>query len=623
MNDDDTKKSLSATLAATTTLTRRRTRRKAFDTKTKEGGKGDDDDASLSVSETNALRKRLGLAPLKEETTTLTTRREESDDDEKEKRAQKEEEEEEEHLVTLREKLKERKRRKMDRLNAKRLYEGEEGEEEDAKTWVQKSRRLNKTTTTTTTPTPTTRSSKGGRNSTRDMARRYEEEDEEHGVVEYTEKDLAGLKVDRAALEVVAKGEDGGDGDGVVLTLADKSVLDSDSEDELENVRVTERERNAKNKKLAGKGNKKDEIMREDEDELTGLKKKKILSKYDDEYGEEEKDEKFMTLDGTGGIQKDAEEIRKRNAKELKLRMAGLVKGELTSAEVSKTATQTDAYTKEEEELIKFNSSKKKKKKKAGKEDKSKKIRKKKKKKENDEDSDDEDGGFDVSKLEGDELAKEANAAATHRRSRKTTNGNAGEEQPSRDDEAWAKAMDKARDNVDEKILADLAGDTKKEGEPLDFATEEEEDELERALATARETKKKTKEKKIIPANGEQSLFERIAKLEREKPTDMNADNTRNTDENLALTDVAEFCRGVGLDTSGGDDESNAFVAKGRTSKNLKRKRANHIEEETNGEEIDWEKARADKLPDEEDEDAPQIVPVSYTHLTLPTILRV
>ena len=568
----------------------------------------DDDtkkDASLSVSETNALRKRLGLAPLKEETlTTLTTtRREESDDDdEKEKRAAQKEEEEE----TLREKLKERKRRKMDRLNAKRLYEGEEGEEEDAKTWVQKSRRLNKTTTTTTTSKG--RRNSGAQKSTRDMARRYEEEDEEHGVVEYTEKDLAGLKVDRAALEVVAKGEDGGDGDGVVLTLADKSVLDSDSEDELENVRVTERERNAKNKKLAGKGNKKDEIMREDEDELTGLKKKKILSKYDDEYGEEEKDEKFMTLDGTGGIQKDAEEIRKRNAKELKLRMAGLVKGELTSAEVSKTATQTDAYTKEEEELIKFNSSKKKKKKKAGKEDKSKKIRKKKKKKENDEDSDDEDGGFDVSKLEGDELAKEANAAATHRRSRKTTNGNAGEEQPSRDDEAWAKAMDKARDNVDEKILANLAGDTKKEGEPLDFATEEEEDELERALATARETKKKTKEKKIIPANGEQSLFERIAKLEREKPTDMNADNTRNTDENLALTDVAEFCRGVGLDTSGGDDESNAFVAKGRTSKNLKRKRANHIEEETNGEEIDWEKARADKLPDEEDEDAPQIV---------------
>ena len=176
----------------------------------------------------------------------------------------------------------------------------------------------------------------------------------------------------------------------------------------MENVQIAERERILKNKKLAGKGKKKDEIMRQDEDELAGLKEKKILSKYDDEYGEEEKDERFATLDGTGGVQKDAEEIRKRNARELKLRMAGLVRGELTSAEVSKTATQTDAYTKEEEELMKFNS-KKKKKGKGGKEDKPKKMRKKKKKKEN-EDSDDEDGGFDVSKLESDELAKEANA---------------------------------------------------------------------------------------------------------------------------------------------------------------------------------------------------------------------
>ena len=186
------------------------------------------EDASLSVSETNALRKRLGLAPLKEET---LTRRESGDDDQKKEDevlcAEKRRTKEEEDLEALREKLKERKRRKMDRLNAKRLYEGEEGEEEDAKTWVQKSRRLNKTTTTTTTSKG--RRNSGAQKSTRDMARRYEEEDEEHGVVEYTEKDLAGLKVDRAALEVVAKGEDGGDGDGVVLTLADKSVLDSDS----------------------------------------------------------------------------------------------------------------------------------------------------------------------------------------------------------------------------------------------------------------------------------------------------------------------------------------------------------------------------------------------------------
>ena len=86
MNDDDRKapspsqkeaaaKSLSATPFGGT-------RRKASvldddkdgDTLTKEGGK------ALSVSETNALRKRLGLAPLKEET---LTRRESGDDQNK------------------------------------------------------------------------------------------------------------------------------------------------------------------------------------------------------------------------------------------------------------------------------------------------------------------------------------------------------------------------------------------------------------------------------------------------------------------------------------------------------------------------------------------------------------
>ena len=93
----------------------------------------DDDtkkDASLSVSETNALRKRLGLAPLKEETlTTTTTRREESDfdDDAKEKSRPKGR-----RRRNAERKLKERKRRKMDRLNAKRLYE-EEGEEKTPK----------------------------------------------------------------------------------------------------------------------------------------------------------------------------------------------------------------------------------------------------------------------------------------------------------------------------------------------------------------------------------------------------------------------------------------------------------------------------------------------------------
>jgi len=277
-------------------------------------------DLSLSIAETNNLRKKLGLAPLKMDSN--PPKDDEDDDTDGVKAAEKILKEKEEKKLLelkrteeLREKLNERKAKKLreeDHERARKLYEGEGTEEEDAKAWVEKSRTMKK-------------KSKKKRTTAADIiASRYEEEEEEHVSVEYTEKDLAGLKVDRAALEHVAE-ERGihyeGEG-GVVLTLADKSILDSDSEDELENVQIAERERVLKNKKLAGKGNKKDEIMREDEDELTGLKEKKILSKYDDEYGEEEKDERFATLDGTGGVQKDAEEIRKRNARELKLRMA-------------------------------------------------------------------------------------------------------------------------------------------------------------------------------------------------------------------------------------------------------------------------------------------------------------
>ena len=67
--------------------------------------------------------------------------------------------------------------------------------------------------------------------------------------------------------------------------------------------------------------------------------------------------------------------------------------------------------------------------------------------------------------------------------------------------------MDKARDNVDEKILANLAGDTKTgDEEPLDFAAEEEDDELERALSHPHE-KRKRKKSKSFPRMGNNLCF--------------------------------------------------------------------------------------------------------------------
>ena len=65
--------------------------------------------------------------------------------------------------------------------------------------------------------------------------------------------------------------------------------------------------------------------------------------------------------------------------------------------------------------------------------------------------------------------------------------------------------MDKARDNVDEKILANLAGDTKTgDEEPLDFATEEEEDELEQLHP---HEKRKRKKSKSFPRMGNNLCF--------------------------------------------------------------------------------------------------------------------
>ena len=102
-------------------------------------------DVSLSVAETNALRKKLGLAPLKE------NKDDDEDDADGLKQAEKILREREaqkalelQRTNELREKLNERKAKKLrdaDQMRAKLLYEGE-GEEEDAKAWVQKSRNL-------------------------------------------------------------------------------------------------------------------------------------------------------------------------------------------------------------------------------------------------------------------------------------------------------------------------------------------------------------------------------------------------------------------------------------------------------------------------------------------------
>ena len=108
-------------------------------------------DLSLSIAETNNLRKKLGLAPLKMDS---NPKDDEDDDTDGLKAAEKILKEKEEKKLLelkrteeLREKLNERKAKKLreeDHKRARKLYEGEGTEEEDAKAWVEKSRTMKK-----------------------------------------------------------------------------------------------------------------------------------------------------------------------------------------------------------------------------------------------------------------------------------------------------------------------------------------------------------------------------------------------------------------------------------------------------------------------------------------------
>ena len=98
-------------------------------------------DLSLSIAETNNLRKKLGLAPLKMDS--KPPKDDEDDDTDGVKAAEKILKEKEEKKLLelkrteeLREKLNERKAKKLreeDHKRARKLYEGEGTEEEDAK----------------------------------------------------------------------------------------------------------------------------------------------------------------------------------------------------------------------------------------------------------------------------------------------------------------------------------------------------------------------------------------------------------------------------------------------------------------------------------------------------------
>ena len=435
----------------------------------------------MSVDETNALRAKLGLAPLRQGPAR------EIRDGAKER----EEKRRVAETADLKAKVEARKRqREVDALNAStaKLGDVDDARDDDARAWLAKSRgsMANKAKDLERQKAAKMAAMFAARDE--DAEASDEEGDEAGGgerKAEYTSKDLRGLRVRHDADEMV-------EGQEVVLTLKDASVLD-DGEDELENVLMAERKSRKKARLAATKRTDADDPFGEKADE----EKKTLLSKYDDKA-----DGDGMELDGDGGLDA-AEERRKADIKARLAAEAAGLRGKLDTAEVIK-GEQADFHTREEMQA------------KFVKREKKKKMRKKLRKKH-----------VDAAELEGDALAPESQDHGS-RRSRENR-GVEDEGATNEKNSKFANALQKAREVTDKKILAELAGDVE----------EEEDDELARALARSRNMANKA------ARSAPEDVVAQVAARRAADAARAEAAAPELPDESLVFTDMSEFVQGI------------------------------------------------------------------------------
>ena len=324
-------------------------------------------EVSMSLEETNRVREKLGLKPLRTGESDRAKARREAEETE---RAAREADAKDAETAALAAKIAAAKeKRTMEQRNraTKQLGEAADADDDDMMAWVSKSRKIEE------------KRRREERKKAEELARKLAEQDDEaeesEGDEIYGGKDLAGMRV-RHSLEQVAEGET------MILTLKDSSILDdklqgiNEEEDELENVNVAQERKRQKAKKAATKRS--DNLFGAD-DEDAG---KKILSKYD-----EEDEDEGVTLDAAGAIDA-AEEKRKAD---IKRRLAASLGGVSVNA-VAETADVQKREMSEfmsaaevaEEAAAKFNKPKKKRRKK---------LREKQ---------------FDISEIENDHLAQAA-----------------------------------------------------------------------------------------------------------------------------------------------------------------------------------------------------------------------
>ncbi|KAG0212336.1 hypothetical protein BGX28_006480 [Mortierella sp. GBA30] len=296
---------------------------------------------SASIEETNALRAKLGLKPLKVGPETSSAQQ--AEDNLKQKQ---EEDAKKVREDAIKNKIaKSKNKRELNRVIAgKGLGEAsDEDDTDDVHKWTMKSRNKEKERQAAA------------------AARREKElqELDEAYQAEYDESQLSGLRVGHDVSEF-AEGEER------ILTLKDSTILENEEEgDELINIQLSEKQKLEKNLDNKKKKNRPVYSAYDDDEFATG-KKKNILSQYDEVLGTESGQDGFVL----GSVKRTQRAVDTRNGSVAQLNQSGLSAKEIMEQKLkesaialtyNKTQQAQDYYTKEEAEIT-FKKSKKKKK---------------------------------------------------------------------------------------------------------------------------------------------------------------------------------------------------------------------------------------------------------------------
>ena len=480
-----------------------------LDVRTTEAG----GEVSMSLEETNRVREKLGLKPLRTGESDRAKSKREAEEAAHAARADEAKAKQTAEISARIAAAKERRLMEARDRSTKQLGEADEGDD-DLAAWVNKSREDEK------------RRRAEERRKAEELARKLAEQDDDaedsdeddgdmfsggggskrarDGAGGYTSKDLAGLKVRHDADEVM-------EGETMILTLKDSSILDdartgiNEEDDELENVLAAEEKRRKKARKEATKNP--GAPFGTDEEEGS----KTLLAKYD-----EKKDGDGLTLDTAGAVSAEEErrkaEIRRKLAASLGGAPANAVEesAAVEKRELSDFLTPAEVA---EKEAAKFNKPKKKRRKK---------LREKK---------------LDAADLE--ELAPAANELGS-RRDREREGGvatAAAERKRAERDANFVSALNKAKMKTDERILAEMAGDA--------GGGDEEDDELARALERSRRLAVKGTTASVDALVA--AAAERRAK---DGPSTVNGDEgivgvAGDAPDSVVFSDVQEFVHGV------------------------------------------------------------------------------